>query len=68
MRTKYPIEYELNPTKIDLGRDKMIAIRNEYKAGIGLAAFVIARFILLGRDCDWGQCIYRFDRCWDLGE
>ncbi len=46
----------------------MIAISNECKADIGLVAFVIARFILLGRDCDWGQSIYRFDRCWNLGE
>jgi len=46
----------------------MICIRNEYKAGIGLAAIVIARFVQLGRDRAWQQSIYRFDRCWDLGE
>ncbi len=46
----------------------MISIINEYKAGIGLAAFVIARFVQLGGDSDWLQNTYRFDRCWDLGK
>jgi hypothetical protein len=46
----------------------MILISNEYKAGTGLAAVVIARFIQLGRDRGWRQSTYRFDRCWDLGK
>ena len=44
----------------------MIAINNEYKAGIGLAAFIIARFDQLDRDCGYQQSAYRFDRCWDI--
>ena len=31
----------------------MILISNEYKADIGLAAFVIARFVQLGRERGW---------------
>jgi len=45
----------------------MISINNEYKAGIGLAAFVIARFVQVDGDRDWPES-YPFDRCWDLGK
>ena len=44
----------------------MISINNEYKAGIGIAAFIIARFDQLARDCGYQQSAYRFDRCWDI--
>lgn len=46
----------------------MISISNEYKAGIGLAAFVVARFVQLGRERGWRQNTHLFDRCWDLGK
>jgi hypothetical protein len=46
----------------------MISISNEYKAGIGLVASIIARFVQLGGDRGWRQSAYRFNRCWDLGK